>query len=149
MRPKRSRAAATAPMRQRVSATLDPSALAGRSKKRGRLESLAARCSRWLVLRSSFSIVPATAAGAAERKASSIAHRASFSSPASTRIRRAGSRPKSASPCPCGRPQRANVRDERTSKIGPGGMRPRMAAAKPKAAGMSSSDSGATSCSAP
>ena len=64
-------------MRQRVAAALAPVAAAGRSSKSGRPDFLAASCSRWLVLRSSpLPIAPATAAGAPERKASSMAHSA-------------------------------------------------------------------------
>ncbi len=65
-------------MRQRVAAALDSSVGAGRSKKSGNPVSVAASCKRWLVLRSSLSIAPMTAAGAAECSASSIAHNVSL-----------------------------------------------------------------------
>jgi len=118
---------------------------------RGRPEFPAARCSLRLALRSSFwPIAPATAEGTAERSASSIAQSACTSSSVSTRIRRAGVRPSSSSPWPCGWPQSASPLGEMTKSIGPSeGMRPRSAAANPKAAGKSPSLSGTTSCSAP
>ena len=118
---------------------------------RGRPEFPAARCSLRLALRSSFwPIAPATAEGTAERSASSIAQSACTSSSVSTRIRRAGVRPSSSSPWPCGWPQSASPLGEMTKSIGPSeGMRPRSAAANPKAAGKSPSLSGRTSWSAP
>ena len=154
MRPKRSRAASAVPMRQRVAATLASSVRAGRMRMSGNPDSRAAKCSRWLVLRSSSSIAPTTAAGAAERNASSIAHSVCVLFRVSTRIRRAGSRPRPLRPWPCRRLYWAKPRADIISSNGPPrGSEPRNAPSsatmKPKADGVSASVVGTTSCKAP
>jgi hypothetical protein len=60
-------------MRQRVAAALASSLCGGRNSKNGRPASLAARCSFWLVFKSSRSIVPATAGW--RRRTQRLGHR--------------------------------------------------------------------------
>ena len=160
-------------MRQRVVAALASSVGKGRSKNSGRPQSLAASCSFWLVLRSSRSIMAATAAGAPECSASAMAHKVSLRCAVSTRMTLAGSQPKALRPCPHRRPWRRSISAGRTKTIlprlilcccggepgRPPGTRQRGAAGeikratiattKPRAAGMALAVSGTISCKPP
>jgi hypothetical protein len=149
IRPNRSRAAGAALTRQRVAAALASRISAGRSRKSGKPASAAANCSLWLDLRSSLSIKPATAAGARECSASSIAHKVCLRCDVSTRRRRLGSRPSAFRPCPYGRPSWRYPKDGRIKKSGAVDGRASSATMKPKAAGMASPPAGTISCSPP